>query len=784
MKLFLRATGIISAIAMIISPLNKNINKNININFIKNKGDSMFDTTSVSVIESGFPKLDISDNIYNIYSEESEFPPYFDLRENGLIQNVKIQGSYGTCWTQTAVDSAETSLIKRIPDIDLSEWHLAYYPYTGGEQIDLGENSDTEELFMHGGSSLVAANIWSQWKGPVTEKEDIQYGNTDILTNKDLQDKYYNSADYHLKNAYLFDFNGDNPELREYTIKSFLIKGQAVDVSYYNSASYYDNTYNSYMSGQNESATHSVTIIGYDDNFPAENFTSKARPQNNGAWIAKNSWGNTWQDNGFFYISYEEPSLCEFSVFELEDADNYQKNYHHDTFISNQNMKAGFGNTSYMANIFQAEGDEWLQAVACNFVSPDTDYQIDIYTDLQKTSNPKSGKKVCSISGKNTLTGYQTIELGKNVTLSEGSLFSVVIKMTNSENPYVIPLESCLSVIDSQTGEILDLSNHTKYEQIKEYTHQNESLYSSDGLFWNDVTDSVYTYSEAEKQNLYKYLIDIYGENFVAEFEENFENSDVIIAKGNIPIKAFTNPINHVSFSRDSGFIYPEESIELFCNNSSEIYYSINDGEYINYTEPIIISEKCTIKATSDFETFSEKNYIPAYSTLNRLGYTLNKNENVEYIKPQKDGSYQINLSEYEEDIMLLPISQGEIKINDVLSESYCLTDSIPLEYGRNIISISVNNENAAPETIILNVNRGEPEILTGDVNNDNKIDAVDASIILSEYALTSAGESGNFSEIQKKAADFNNDNMVDSVDASAVLAYYAEISGGENENQ
>jgi len=771
MAKFFKIIGTVLIPAVLVSSVPEYNTISIRTNFITNKGSAEFNISAV--LDSGFTPISISDNSI----PDNNFPESFDLRDLGMIQNVKVQGGYGTCWAQTASDSAESSLIKRNPDVNLSEWHLAYYSYTGGEQIDIGN----EDIFQHGGSALIASNMWSQWKGPVTEKEGLEYGNTDILTNTELQEKYADSADYHLKNAYLFDFKGDNPELRCRTLKNFLLNGQAVDTSYYNDVSCYDSTHNSYMSGQSRTATHSVTIIGYDDNFPAENFTSNARPQNNGAWLAKNSWGNTWQDNGFFWISYEEPSLCEFSAFELEDNNNYTKNYHHDTFISNQTRKAGAGNTSYMANVFRSEGDEWLQAISCSFAVPDTEYEIEIYKNLKHNSDPRSGTKAYTMTGKNSITGYQTIEFDENIELSEGEYFSTVITMTNDNNPYVIPIESCISVINSDTGEILDLSNHTKYEQIKEYTHENESFYSSNGKEWTDVINSVYKYSDEEKASLYNMLISIYGEEYMSSFDENFGNDEVMIAQGNIPIKAFTNPINHVDFSIDSGLVYSDESVELSCGNSQDIYYSINGGDYILYTEPLKITEKCTITATSDNITYSEKNYTPAYSMLNRLGYTFRENVNVQYITPDEDGNYIINIDESENSIRLLPISQGIVEINGESVENYRLTNEIPLKDGRNIISIDINTENASPETITLTVNKGDTELLSGDVNGDGYVDSSDASDILAEYALTSSGKSGTFNDMQKKSADFNGDGIIDSSDASKVLEYYAKTSSGKN---
>ena len=64
-----------------------------------------------------------------------------------------------------------------------------------------------------------------------------------------------------------------------------------------------------------------------------------------------------------------------------------------------------------------------------------------------------------------------------------------------------------------------------------------------------------------------------------------------------------------------------------------------------------------------------------------------------------------------------------------------------------------------------------------GDVNNDDRIDAVDASSVLSYYAKISANQYGGYDEAQKLAADVNHDGLINAVDASNILAYYAYVS-------
>lgn len=61
-----------------------------------------------------------------------------------------------------------------------------------------------------------------------------------------------------------------------------------------------------------------------------------------------------------------------------------------------------------------------------------------------------------------------------------------------------------------------------------------------------------------------------------------------------------------------------------------------------------------------------------------------------------------------------------------------------------------------------------------GDVDKNGKVDSVDASAVLKNYAETSTGQKSSFNEKQTEVADVNKDGIIDSVDASKMLAYYA----------
>ena len=96
----------------------------------------------------------------------------------------------------------------------------------------------------------------------------------------------------------------------------------------------------------------------------------------------------------------------------------------------------------------------------------------------------------------------------------------------------------------------------------------------------------------------------------------------------------------------------------------------------------------------------------------------------------------------------------------------------------------STTTTNTAAEPAITTTS---PDISTtvklGDVNTDGSVDALDASMVLSDYAMKATGHESSFNAEQSKAADLNSDGAVDALDASLILSYYAYKATGGNKS-
>ncbi len=689
----------------------------------------------------------IEENI-NITDNESVLPKTFDLLSAGRGNSVRNQSSYNACWTFAASSSGETSLIDARPHINLSEMHTAFYPFFSDEGMCFEgmENTDTfgympfNELMNAGGLVNAVTNLWSQWKGPIDE-DKLSYVDIDLFYNKEYAESFYRMADYHLENAYMFDYNkdGTNRDAVCNLIKQFLYKGNAVDVSFFTKG-YDENTNAAYTYYDHCLSNHSVTIVGWDDNYTADNFDG-----NTGAWLVKNSWGTNFGDAGYFHIAYADTTHGSFAVYDLGENTNYATNYQHDSFMPTQAMAADNDTTvnkpSYMANIFTAEESQQIEAISTYILNPATDYEITIYTDLKDMSDPTSGTASAVTKGTSQLTGYLTLELDENVIVDKGESFAVVVSLYCENSKYVLPVES--TVVLEKDGEIVEdvLGNFTTYEQICKFTSENESFYSENGSDWTDVTSANYLYTEEEKKTYFDSLAEELKMHIIMgtmlkqdaeKLQEYAENSQIKVIMGNISLKAFGNPINTVDFSHIEGAVSLDEKVSLSVKDKRDIYVSVNGGDYVLYKEPFEITEETTLSATTDNVTFIEKKYTPAKAEFNGLTYTVitgvEASYNAQDALRTADGSYVIILRGVEDSISFIPSTGAEVHLNGKPVEPYKFTEYFELSTGTNTFTFELKEKNKLDSTITVNVIR---DLVTFDVVNET-VNLNDVSSLIS----------------------------------------------------
>lgn len=346
----------------------------------------------------------------------SDVPPSYDLRTRLRVSEVRNQGNYGTCWAFAAISALESSLMPE-ENLLFSVDHMSMSNSFNVNQYDGGEYTM--------GMAYLAA-----WQGPVYEKDD-PYG--DGATDESL------SPVKHVQEIRIIDG-------KDYQgIKEAVFKYGGVQTSLYSNISsskgnskYFNKDTNAYCYMGSEKPNHDVVIIGWDDNYPKENFNVDL--EGDGAFICQNSWGNEFGDDGFFYVSYYDTNIGTHNeVYTgVENTDNYDNIYQSD--LCGWVGKMGYDKEDmYGANVFTATSDQNIKAASFYATASDTSYELYIVNDFKDEYSFAGRKKVAEGTLENA--GYYTIKFDEEVPVTEGERYAVVLHINTPESTHPMAIE-------------------------------------------------------------------------------------------------------------------------------------------------------------------------------------------------------------------------------------------------------------------------------------------------------------------------------------------------------
>ena len=365
----------------------------------------------------------------------------YDSRDYDYISAIRNQNPFGTCWAFATIGALEANAVKKgyeANKIDLSEQAVAYLTYhsqndplglTPKEGVKPNYSSDNEGKYMNfGGSSLYAGLMLMNWEGPI-EEALAPYQTKDASLALDSSLAYGNDS-YHLQGIYMSPMSSID------AVKKLIVEYGAVASAYYHDDSYLKG--NAYFTGQNQGGTnHAITIIGWDDNYDKSNFKAdnEVVPEQNGAWIVKNSWGTWFANSGYFYISYYDYNCKSYAnaiAFDVDTIDNYDYNYHYDGGVPNYYLS--YPVAKDFATVFTAQNSEKVEAVSVYFGDTNTDYKVAVYKNspTPNGSAPSSiGELVYSTEGKAAYAGYYTFQIPeeKQFHVDEGDSYAVVVSL-------------------------------------------------------------------------------------------------------------------------------------------------------------------------------------------------------------------------------------------------------------------------------------------------------------------------------------------------------------------
>lgn len=416
-------------------------------------------------------------------------PSRWDSREHGWVTSVKAQGGYGTCWTFSTMAALETAILKATGGAitnDFSENHMATH--------DVGFAFGFED----GGNNQVAAALLASWRDPLLESEDpypAPGSRVELPPQCHVQDIVWlperSCPVFGETERYDVDPVADNLAV-DAAYKRAVMKYGAVSIGYYHIWGCYNKTTGAhYLSETNvtdwrDGGGHAVTLIGWDDDYPVENFRAGKRPPGKGAFLVKNSWGmGSSTTNGCSWISYYDESVSYMpgAAYPMpEEVSNYGRIYEYDpcgqvaSWNSCDTEAEELGQyENWCANVFTTTATGIVEAVGFYAMAAETSYTLKICRNCRLT--PADGEVVLTQTGTVGDAGYATIRLNAGVPVGAGEKFAVVLRLECPGYDCPLPVECTHDDSDGAGGKIRWCTGTA---------NAGESFMSKDGLVWTD----------------------------------------------------------------------------------------------------------------------------------------------------------------------------------------------------------------------------------------------------------------------------------------------------------
>ena len=393
---------------------------------------------------------------------------------------------------------------------NLSEKHLSFFAYTALNDPEDPQNGEgkkssvplTGSQKMQGGDPQFVTWLYASGIGPnLEDRSGLDEGDEEVLVYKgrneetesrpvtwydengekhsgwrrfcyssdddwEIPEKYRFYQSYRLKDSYILPSPAKYEKENDYSynpngtaaIKQQLLANRGVSLSINAESSRPDWTTKKwkYLSPNWAQYTyegvfdnpHSVCIVGWDDDYPKENFNEGHQPPENGAFLARNSWGSDYNDfptngyrhwgieqeenkhNGYFWVSYYDRTLQCLEAFAF-DKSNVGSSYYvqqYDYALGHHVREIVSDSESKTANVFVADRNAKLTDISVFTTTPNTEASYEIYLLRSKYRDPYDGVKIQSGEGYSfEYGGYHRFTLKEPVNLFRGQAYSVVL---------------------------------------------------------------------------------------------------------------------------------------------------------------------------------------------------------------------------------------------------------------------------------------------------------------------------------------------------------------------
>lgn len=393
----------------------------------------------------------------------------YNAVDDGIVTPAKDQFGTNSCWAFSGMSLVETSALKEgLGALDLSERH-AEYAMTRNAFTDGVKNTGLNRELDAGGNPYFSSSYFFRHEGPILEstmpyeKTNVKISKSALPTSKAILDvSEYTARYYDLGNGC------DSSQIK--VIKDKVIKYGSVGVSIYYADAYLKGSKYYYYNGAN-STNHAVVVVGWDDSISTSSFFNG--PSTKGAWIVKNSWGSSFGDNGYFYVSYADRRVCtNLSTFSGVSVNSYDNTYNASDTLSN--LSFSMKNNFYASARFSKKSNdkEYLDKVSIE-VTANSNYTVYI----SKSNNlSNTGTWVTLGSGTAKENGVKSVKFSPIEITGD---YTIIVKYNNGYFPAM-----CKTTYSNK-----DMHYYMNITSGKNY-------YSEDLSKWEDmatVKDSAYS---------------------------------------------------------------------------------------------------------------------------------------------------------------------------------------------------------------------------------------------------------------------------------------------------
>lgn len=430
----------------------------------------------------------------------------YDPRETGIYTEINHQEGMTICWMYGTIATAEQNVMKNFGrKFNISELHgvVALSDSIKKTRMTYDDTGYYTSGPIRSGTKAMALQYATNWNSPIFDDDTYNwFANVEendypkeIFTNNQFA-QHHNminitqNEEQFSESESLIRVTGakyitKNKDSIKYAVYNF----GAVQIDLYIDSNGKENHANgdqAYYSNL-AMANHAVTIVGWDDNYSVENFKAGNRPQNDGAWLVKNSSGTDFQNTGYIWVSYETVSLNNpmtiTGVKRGSDQDvEYMLSYDYLPIKSGKHTSS----TVYLTNVYDLSSrlDDYNEINQIMFyykVSGECTYNtrvIPFDNSLPQQINQYSVLATGQLSGEGYLTKQLTTPYSIN---EEYDNVAIVLEMVPASNSTIIHLPT---------------ESHTKGNYS---INPNESFYYIDSggnssLIWIDnANDSSFT---------------------------------------------------------------------------------------------------------------------------------------------------------------------------------------------------------------------------------------------------------------------------------------------------